>query len=289
MTPQTAIDAVQLTKVFTDFWRRPKVTAVSDLSFSVARGEIFGLLGPNGSGKSTTIKLMLGLLHPTRGHIHVLDHRPSDVQVKKLIGYLPEESYQYPSLSALESLDFYGRLFNLPAARRKKRTEELLELVGLTHDARRRVGEFSKGMARRLGLAQALINDPELLILDEPTSGLDPIGCREVKNLILALGARGKTILMTSHLLADVEDVCGRIAILHHGHLKAIGRVDELLEERSAFRIVLPSSASRAHAETLAKNAAALIGADATLEHPRRNLEEFFLQTVGRSGKKDAS
>jgi len=287
MTDDPAISADRLTKVFTDFWRRPSVTAVQDLSFHVARGEIFGLLGPNGSGKSTTIKLMLGLLHPTRGEIKVLAHRPSDVAIKQMIGYLPEDSYPYPSLTAAESLDFYGRLFNMPARERRARNAELLELVGLAGDAGRRTGEFSKGMARRLGLAQAMINDPALLILDEPTSGLDPIGCREVKNLMLHLAAAGKTILLTSHLLADVEDVCGRIAILHKGKLQAIGRVDELLEEKSAFRITLPKSASRSAAEAIVARASEVAGPGATLEHPRRNLEEFFLETVRRTDRQD--
>ena len=181
-----------LTKVFKDFWGRPKARAVDNVDFEVRRGEVFGLLGPNGSGKSTTVKMLLGLLHPTRGHIEVFGHSPRHVATKSLIGYLPEESYLYRFLDSRETLDFFGNLFDLPPAQRRRRTEELLEMVGLSAVRTRVVGEFSKGMQRRIGLAQALINDPELIILDEPTAGLDPIGCREVKDLILTLARPGQ-------------------------------------------------------------------------------------------------
>src|ERR1017187_8911496 len=163
-----------LTKVFKDFWNRPKARAVDNVDFEVRRGEVFGLLGPNGSGKSTTVKMLLGLLHPTHGHIDVFGHSPRHVATKALIGYLPEESYLYRFLDSHETLDFFGNLFDLPPAQRKRRTEELLEMVGLSAVRTRVVGEFSKGMQRRIGLAQALINDPDLVILDEPTAGMDP-------------------------------------------------------------------------------------------------------------------
>ena len=176
-----------LTKVFKDFWNRPKARAVDGVDFEVRKGEIFGLLGPNGSGKSTTIKLLLGLLNPTKGHIEVFGHSPRHVQTKARIGYLPEESYLYRYLNSRETLDFFGNLFHLSKADRDNRAEQLLEMVGLGKTQTRAVGEFSKGMQRRIGLAQALINDPDLIILDEPTAGLDPIGCREVKDLIVAL------------------------------------------------------------------------------------------------------
>src|SRR5512137_2386959 len=159
-----------LTKVFKDFWGRPKARAVDNVDFEVRRGEVFGLLGPNGSGKSTTVKLILGLLHPTRGHIEVFGHSPRDVKTKARIGYLPEESYLYRYLNSRETLDFFGSLFSLPTAERNQRAEQLLEMVGLTQTRTRAVGEFSKGMQRRIGLAQALINDPDLVILDEPTA-----------------------------------------------------------------------------------------------------------------------
>ena len=190
-----------LTKVFKDFWGRPKARAVDNVDFDVKRGEVFGLLGPNGSGKSTTVKLLLGLLSPTKGHIEVFGHSPRHVATKARIGYLPEESYLYRYLNSRETLDFFGNLFELSKAERDARAEQLLEMVGLSQTRTRAVGEFSKGMQRRIGLAQALINDPDLIILDEPTAGLDPIGCREIKDLILALARRGKTVILSSHLL----------------------------------------------------------------------------------------
>ena len=195
---QKVVEAVGLTKVFSDFWLRAKALAVDNIDFEIRPHEIFGLLGPNGSGKSTTIKMILGLLRPTRGRLTVLGHAPDDVQVKQRIGYLPEESYLYRFLNPLETLDYYGKLFGLDRSTRKRRCGELLEMVGLNQVAHRSVGEFSKGMARRLGLAQALINDPDFLILDEPTSGLDPIGTKQVKDLLVELGRRGKTILLSS-------------------------------------------------------------------------------------------
>src|SRR5512138_166755 len=230
-----------LTKVFKDFWGRPKARAVDDVDFDVRRGEVFGLLGPNGSGKSTTVKLMLGLLHPTKGHIEVFGHSPRHVATKARIGYLPEESYLYRYLNSRETLQFFGNLFELPKADRAARTEQLLEMVGLSQAHLRAVGEFSKGMQRRIGLAQALINDPDLIILDEPTSGLDPIGCREVKDLIVALARRGKTIILSSHLLADVEDVCDRVVIYYGGKVQAMGTLRELLATPDAIRITTPA------------------------------------------------
>jgi ABC-2 type transport system ATP-binding protein len=280
---ETILQVEQVTKVFRDFWQRPKVTAVQDLSFDVKRGEVFGLLGPNGSGKSTTIKMLLGLLHPTRGRIRVLGRSPREVKAKARVGYLPEESYLYPYLTSEETLDFYGRLFDLSRAERRARTQQLLEMIGLQHARRRTVGEFSKGMARRIGLAQALINDPDLVILDEPTSGLDPLGCRQMKDLILNLARRGKTVLMTSHLLADVEDVCDRIIILYNGRIQAAGPVHELLEERGRSRILLPAELPP---ETLRRVLAGLrevLGQDPELDHPRKDLEQFFLEVVARA------
>jgi len=203
-SPETVIAVRGLTKVFKDFWGRPKARAVDGVDFEVRRGEVFGLLGPNGSGKSTTIKMLLGLLHPTKGVIEVFGQSPRDVKTKARIGYLPEESYLYRYLDARETLDFFGNLFTLPREERQRRSAQLLDMVGLTGARTRAVGEYSKGMQRRIGLAQALINDPDLVILDEPTAGLDPIGCREVKDLIVAMARRGKTVILSSHLLSDV-------------------------------------------------------------------------------------
>src|SRR6476660_3824490 len=230
-----------LTKIFKDFWTRPKARAVDNVDFEVRRGEVFGLLGPNGSGKSTTVKLILGLLYPTKGHIEVFGHSPRHVATKSRIGYLPAESYLYRYLNSHETLNFFGNLFRLPKGDRADRTEQLLEMVGLNQARTRAVGEFSKGMQRRIGLAQALINDPDLVILDEPTSGLDPIGCREVKDLILALARRGKTVILSSHLLSDVEDVCDRVVIYYGGKIHAAGPLRELLAKPDAIRITSPA------------------------------------------------
>jgi len=218
-----------VTKIFKDFWGKPKVIAVKDFSFSVNEGEILGLLGPNGSGKSTTLKLILGLLYPTHGRISVFGKLPGDSLAKRFIGYLPEEDYLYSYLNAYETLDFFGKVFNLPSNIRKERIELLFKMLGIKGYETRPVGEYSKGMARRLGLAQSLINDPKLLILDEPTNGMDPIGSNEIKNILLDLKKKGKTILICSHLLADIESICNRIIILYHGELITEGKVDELL------------------------------------------------------------
>ncbi len=227
---ESVIDIRNLTKVYRDFWGRKKVRAVNALSLDVKKGEVFGLLGPNGSGKTTTLKLLLGLLFPTEGEIKILGKSAADVSKNERLGYLPEESYLYRFLNAEETLDFYGRLFNMSAAKRRERTEQLLELVKISHARKRQLKEYSKGMTRRIGLAQALINDPDLVLLDEPTSGLDPLGNRDMKDLILDLKKQGKTVLMCSHLLGDVQDVCDRIAILYGGELKVLGRVNELLK-----------------------------------------------------------
>ena len=232
MENQSVIQIKNLTKIYRDFWGRKKVRALNSLSLDVKKGEVFGLLGPNGSGKTTTMKLLLGLLFPTEGEISVLGKPASDVSKNEWIGYLPEESYLYRFLNAEETLDFYGRLFDMSPQQRKERTNQLIELVGLQNARKRQLKEYSKGMTRRIGLAQALINNPDLVLLDEPTSGLDPLGSRDMKDLIVKLKNEGKTVVMCSHLLADVQDVCDRIAILYAGELKELGRVDDLLKEQ---------------------------------------------------------
>src|SRR5882672_1253068 len=230
MAGETVIETRALSKVYRDFWGRQKVRALKALDLEIRQGEIFGLLGPNGSGKTTTIKLLLGLLFPTSGQALVFGRDATDVSKNERLGFLPEESYLYRFLNAEETLDFYGRLFNMPSDVRRERTARLIDMVGLNWAKRRQLREYSKGMTRRTGLAQALINDQELILLDEPTSGLDPIGTREMKDLILKLKEQGKTIVMCSHLLADVQDVCDRIAILYAGELKELGRVEDLLK-----------------------------------------------------------
>ncbi len=280
------VTARELSKTFRDFWRRPKVQAVRGISFDVRRGEVFGLLGPNGSGKSTTIKMILGLLYPTQGNLRVLGHSPRHVRTKARVGYLPEESYLYSYLTLEEILAFYGSLFDLPRRARVARIDQLLDMIGLRHARRRAVGELSKGMARRVGLAQALINDPDLIVLDEPTSGLDPLGCREVKDLIVNLARRGKTILLSSHLLADVEDVCDRIAILYNGVIQAMGPIKELLEEPHRVRITLPEIPPETMQRILTE-LKALVGAEPEVDRPRRDLEQYFLEVV-RKARADA-
>src|SRR5690242_6123460 len=225
------VETRNLTKVYRDFWGRKKKVALNALDLQIRKGEIFGLLGPNGSGKTTTIKLLLGLLFPTNGEATVFGMPAADVRKNERIGYLPEESYLYRFLNAEETLDFYGRLFDMPAEVRRKRAADLIRLVGLEPDRRRTLREYSKGMRQRIGLAQALINDPEFIILDEPTSGLDPMGTIWMKDLIRQLRDQGKTVLMCSHRLDDVQDVCDRIAILFNGDLQQLGEVNKLVED----------------------------------------------------------
>jgi len=278
-----------LTKVFKDFWGRPKARAVDNVDFDVHRGEVLGLLGPNGSGKSTTVKMLLGLLNPTKGRIEVFGRSPRHVATKARIGYLPEESYLYRYLDSPETLDFFGNLFELPARDRRERTEQLLEMVGLAQVRRRTVGEFSKGMQRRIGLAQALINDPDLVILDEPTSGLDPIGCREVKDLILALARRGKTVILSSHLLADVEDVCDRVVIYYGGRIQAIGSLQQLLATPDQIRITAPLLPRETLEQALAILRREAAEGTVRMDTPTQNLERYFLGVVERAKQSGAT
>lgn len=288
-TTEAVVSVRGLTKVFKDFWGRPKARAVDSVDFDVRRGEVFGLLGPNGSGKSTTVKMLLGLLHPTKGHIEVFNQSPRHVATKARIGYLPEESYLYRYLNSSETLDFFGNLFHLEDRDRRQRTEQLLEMVGLGQVRRRTVGEFSKGMQRRIGLAQALINDPDLVILDEPTSGLDPIGCREVKDLIVALARRGKTVILSSHLLADVEDVCDRVVIYYGGRIQAMGALRDLLATPDELRITAPVVAR----ETIERALDLIrreVGADRVrVDTPTQNLERYFLNVVERAKQSEST
>jgi len=277
------VDAVGLSKTFRDFWNRPKARAVENIDFNIRQGEVVGFLGPNGSGKSTTIKMMLGLLYPSAGTVSVFGNNPNDVKTKKRIGYLPEESYLYKYLTAAETLDFYGALFNLTSSERKSRSDQLLEMVGLSHARNRSVGEFSKGMARRIGLAQAMINDPDLLILDEPTSGLDPIGCKEIKDLIMLLKERGKTVIVCSHLLSDIEDICDRVLILYGGKIRASGTLTELLKVSNVNTITTPELSSTVMQKLLKLLREDLNEDDISVDNPRRSLEEFFLDVVDQA------
>jgi len=271
-----------LSKVYRDFWGRQKVRALKALDLQVQQGEIFGLLGPNGSGKTTTIKLLLGLIYPTSGEALVLGRPADEVSKNERIGYLPEESFLYRFLNPEETLDFYGRLFDMPGRVRRQRSAELIDMVGLTWAKHRQLKEYSKGMARRIGLAQALINDPDLVFLDEPTSGLDPLGTREVKDLILRLREQGKTVIMSSHQLDDVQDVCDRIAILHQGELKELGRVDDLLRihDQTEIRAAgLSDEACKEIEQVIARHTGQLL----SMGHPTTTLEKLFLRIVRES------
>lgn len=282
MNRDVIIETRNLTKVYRDFWGRPKVLALKALDLKVYRGEIFGLLGPNGSGKTTTIKLLLGLLFPTEGEAFIFGEPTTNVAKNERIGYLPEESYLYKFLNAEETLHFYGRLFKMSAAERTKRVHRLIDEVGLTAAKHRQLREYSKGMQRRIGLAQSLINDPELVLLDEPTSGLDPIGTAEIKEKIRDLKREGKTIVLSGHLLADMQDICDRIAILHRGELKEIGMVNDLLTVQDVTQIKtrdLPESALVEIREVIARHGAELLAVD----HPTTTLEELFLRIVRES------
>jgi ABC-2 type transport system ATP-binding protein len=228
MTSDLVIEAHGLVKDHTSQFLRKKFRALHGIDFTVSRGEVFGLLGPNGAGKTTTQKLLLGLLKPTHGTVTVLGYPAGHPKALERIGFLPENPYFYSYLTANEFMDFFGRLFGLTAPERARRTKELLQLVSLEDAGDRHVRKFSKGMLQRLGIAQALINDPELVFLDEPNTGLDPIGRRDIRRIIKSLKDQGKTIFLNSHLLPDVNELCDRIMILHHGRCVALEAVHDI-------------------------------------------------------------
>jgi ABC-2 type transport system ATP-binding protein len=278
---QPIIQTVELTKIYKDFWGRARVRALDGLNMEIQRGEVFGLLGPNGSGKTTTVRLVLGLLFPSGGLVRIFGKSPREVDTKKRIGYMPEESHLYEYLNAEETLDFFGRLFGLSRRERRERTDSLIEMVGLERARRRPIGKFSKGMARRIGLAQALINDPDVLILDEPTTGLDPLGSRQMKDLIGMLRERGKTVFLCSHLLSDVEQICDRVCILYGGKAREVGSVSELLTEQERMEIRAPRLSDEA-----LKGIRDIVRQDVGSEDgveigpSSRRLEEYFLRVV---------
>jgi ABC-2 type transport system ATP-binding protein len=276
-----AIDARALVKVFGRPFRRSGVRAVAGLDLEVAPGRIFGLLGPNGSGKTTTILMLLGLLRPTAGRALVLGRPAGHKETRRRTGFLPEETRLYEFLTGAETLQFVGRLFGLDRAERRRRTEELLRRTGMWEARDRRLATYSKGMARRIGLAQALIAQPELLVLDEPTSGLDPVGNREVRDLLREVAATGTTILLTSHILSDVADVCDEVAILHRGRKILAGEVGTLLAD--AQRLVWETDAvdqdrHAAIVERLREEGVRLYG----VRPPRATLEMLFLDALAK-------
>jgi ABC-2 type transport system ATP-binding protein len=279
-TNSEAVQTEHLTKVYKDFWGRDKVRALDDLNLTIHRGEVFGLLGPNGSGKSTTIKLLLGLIFPTRGRASVLGLPAGDPAINARVGFLPEESYLYRFLDGEETLRFYGRLFKIPSKELRKRVPALLDVVGLDEKARKRkLREYSKGMARRIGLAQALINDPDIIFLDEPTTGLDPIGTCEMKDLILSLKKQGKTVLLCSHLLADVQDVCDRITILFRGTMQTLGQVRDLLQVQDVTQIQATGLTPQ-QADEVRTFLQQMGVKDPAITHPTTTLEDLFVRVV---------
>ena len=287
-TGAAVLEATGLRKTFRDFWGRPRTVAVESVSLRASPGEVVGLLGPNGSGKSTTIKMILGLLRPTAGTVRLFGLPPGAPRARARTGYLPELSNLHRFLTPRETLGYYAGLFGMPGPAARSRIAELLRRVGLDGAAADRpVGEFSKGMARRVGIAQALLNDPEFVVLDEPTSGLDPVGRREVKDLVRGLGAEGRTVLLSSHLLAEAEDVCTRVAILAGGRVRAEGRLSDLLERRDAVRFTATGLAPERAADFRAQLEAA--GAAVAVDRPARTLENYFLEIVREAGAAGAS
>ena len=268
-------------KTFKDFWGRDKVKALRGVDIVIPKGSVFGLLGPNGAGKSTLIKLILGHLYPTNGRLSVMGKDPRDVEIKFKIGYLPERSYLYKNLTAEETLYYFGEILNLSKEQIKSRSDQLLEMVGLQNAKKRYVGEFSHGMTRRMGMAQALLNDPDFIILDEPTAGLDPVGCREVKDLIITLGKRGKTVLLTSHLLADVEDTCDEIMMIYGGTVQSQGKIENLLADTDRVKVEFPANMG-VDVKALKDELDRKTNNSVKVSSPKQSLEQYFLNIVNK-------
>ncbi len=283
---EPAVAVTGLTKTFPVPLQRRSIVAVRDLNLRVDAGQVYGLLGPNGSGKSTTLKIILGLVSPTRGKTEIFGRDSSRVASREAVGFLPESPYFYKYLTAAETLRFYGKLCGMRGPRLSKRIEELLDLVRLTEARNRRLRGFSKGMLQRIGLAQALVHEPQLVILDEPTAGVDPVGSREIRDLILDLKRRGITVLLSSHLLEQVQEVCDRVGILANGVLVREGTMTELLAVQNQTQIVLEG----ARPELLTQIAALAANSGAQVvdqRKPQTTLEQLFLEATERSG--DAS
>jgi ABC-2 type transport system ATP-binding protein len=288
LNPKPAIAISGLTKDFSINLRGIKLRAVDNLTLTVPEGQVFGLLGPNGSGKSTTIKIILGLLEPTVGECRVFGVPSGRVDSRLNVGYLPEAPYFYRYLSGTELVRFYARICGVPRQQLRERVREVIDWVGLSAAAERRVGTYSKGMLQRIGLAQALVHDPRLIILDEPTAGVDPVGSAEISELILKLKARGKTVLITSHLLAQIEDICDRVAILDRGHLILEGAVGELVgrQAQQALRVdALPPEDLMELRGWLAARGHTL----EAVEQPRTRLDQLFLSKVSKARNEGGS
>jgi ABC-2 type transport system ATP-binding protein len=284
-----ALDAVTvtgLTKVFKSGLTKRAFVAVRDLSLTVKAGEVYGLIGPNGSGKSTTMKVILGLLAPTAGETRIFGRDSKEVTSRSEVGFLPENPYFYKHLTGLETLLFYGRLCGLSGARLKERAAEMLALTDLEDAAGRRVGGFSKGMLQRLGLAQALIHEPRLVVLDEPTAGVDPAGSRKIRDLILSFRERGLTVLVTSHLLEQMQEVCDRVGIMAHGVMVKEGRLEDLIAVENQTELVLENVDEALLGRIREMVAASGDGARVVRTgSPRTTLERLFLESTDEGGK----
>jgi ABC-2 type transport system ATP-binding protein len=279
--PPAALELRGLTKDFAIGLRGVKLRAVDHLNLRVEPGQVYGLLGPNGSGKSTTIKILLGLLEPTAGDCAIFGVASRRVEARREVGYLPESPYFYRHLNGRELVEFYARMCGMSGETMRRRVSEVLATVGLTEAAERRVGTYSKGMLQRVGLAQALVHDPRLLILDEPTAGVDPVGSATIAELILKLKAQGKTVLITSHLLGQIEDICDRVAILDRGKLILEGAVEDLVgrTDRQALIVdTLPEAELQELRVWLASKGRRL----EAVETPRARLDRLFLERVSR-------
>ena len=274
-----AVAVTGLTKVFPVPFRRQSIVALRDLDLQVKPGEVYGLLGPNGSGKSTTLKIVLGLVSPTRGQTEIFGRNSRLVESREAVGFLPENPYFYKFLTGTETLRFFGQLCGLSGASLKKRVDEMLELVGLTDARDRRLRGYSKGMLQRIGLAQALINEPRLVVLDEPTAGVDPAGSRQIRDLIVDLRRRGTTVLLSSHLLAQVQEVCDRVGILADGMLVREGRLEELLAIENQTELVLENASDKLvnEIEALAANSGAKLVAR---RRSTTTLKRLFLEAT---------
>lgn len=279
-TPAASIQ--NLTKVYPVPMRRQKVVAVKDLSFEVAEGEVYGLLGPNGSGKSTTLKILLGLVNATHGECQIFGEDSHDYRSHRHVGFLPENPYFYKFLTARETLRFYGKICGMSGRTLESRIGELLDLVGMTDAGDRRVGGYSKGMLQRIGLAQALIQNPRLLVLDEPTAGVDPTGSRGIRDLILDLKKMGKTVLLTSHLLEQVQEVCDRVGIMARGEMVRRGNLADLVTVKGQTEYLVENAPPEL-AEKVRKLAEES-GAKYLMERkPQLTLESVFLEATGSS------
>jgi ABC-2 type transport system ATP-binding protein len=284
-----ALDAVSvsgLTKVFKSGLTKRAFVAVRDLSLTVKAGEVYGLIGPNGSGKSTTMKVILGLLAPTAGETRIFGRDSKEVTSRSEVGFLPENPYFYKHLTGLETLLFYGRLCGLSGAKLRERAAEMLALTDLEDAAGRRVGGFSKGMLQRLGLAQALIHEPRLVVLDEPTAGVDPAGSRKIRDLILSFRERGLTVLVTSHLLEQMQEVCDRVGIMAHGVMVKEGRLEDLIAVENQTELVLENVDEALLGRIREMVAASGDGARVVrMGSPRTTLERLFLESTDEGGK----